>query len=404
MIRIEVKVTQNCWEYTIRAMRFLAEENSENPITLLINSEGGSVVDGLAIYDTMKALPCPVRTICVGEASSMVAVILAGGEKGNRAILPNAQVMIHDPILTGCGGPALTVDAISQRLMRTRKLVAEIMAECTGKSVEEILEKTARDTFFTANEAVEFGLVDSVIKTWGGDMYAADRSVRILAEGITASNDTWRTGLNNNTLVIGPSGAGKTRGYVLPNILASEGSVVITDTKGELYEQLRDQLEQKGFNVSCIDFTDPAESTIGYDPLDHIRMINDKVREQDVISVAASLCPVDNHYEPFWDYIVRGLMASLIGYAMTALPKKEWNLSSTTLYLGGNDPTTARWIGERANRASYAILSMPVEDALLIQRGKSVQKVKRYRLEDHQDYEMHDESVGNERENEGICV
>lgn len=158
---------------TIRAMRFLAEDNSEKQITLLINSEGGSVVDGLAIFDTMRALPCPVWTICAGEASSMAAIILAGGSKGNRFILPNAQVMIHDPILTGCGGPALTVDAISQRLMRTRKLVAEIMAECTGKSVEEILEKTARDTFFTANEAVEFGLVDSVIKTWGGDMYAA---------------------------------------------------------------------------------------------------------------------------------------------------------------------------------------------------------------------------------------
>lgn len=150
-----------------------------------------------------------------------------------------------------------------------------------------------------------------------------DRSVRILAEGITASNDTWRTGLNNNTLVIGPSGAGQTRGYVIPNILASEGSIVVTDTKCELYEQLREQLEQKGFRVSCIDFTDPHASTIGYDPLDHIRMINDKVREQDVISVAASLCPVDNHYEPFWDYIVRGLVASLIGYTMTALPKKR---------------------------------------------------------------------------------
>jgi len=158
---------------TIRALRFLAEEDTEKPVTLLINSEGGSVVDGLAIFDTMQALPCPVRTICAGEASSMAAVILAGGSKGNRFILPNAQVMIHDPILTGCGGPALTVDAISQRLMRTRKLVAGIMAECTGRSVEEILVKTAKDTFFTADEAVEYGLVDSVIKTWGGDMCAA---------------------------------------------------------------------------------------------------------------------------------------------------------------------------------------------------------------------------------------
>ena len=158
---------------TIRALRFLAEEDTEKPVPLLLTSEGGSVVDGLAIYDTMKALPCPVRTICLGEASSMAAIILAGGEKGHRCILPNAQVMIHDPILTGCGGPALTVDAISQRLMRTRKLVAGIMADCTGRSVEEILEKTAKDTFFAADEAVEFGLVDSVIQSWGGDMYAA---------------------------------------------------------------------------------------------------------------------------------------------------------------------------------------------------------------------------------------
>lgn len=411
-----------------------------------------------------------------------------------------------------------------------------------------------------------------------------DRSVRILAEGVTASNDTWRTGLNNNTLVIGPSGAGKTRGYVIPNILASEGSIVVMDTKSELYEQLRDQLEQKGFNVSCIDFTDPAASTIGYDPLDHIRVVDGKAREQDMISIAASLCPVDNSYEPFWDYIARGLVASLIGYTMAALPEEERNLSSvcrlydtvvdgryeklilemqeeapmafavrqnlaamaakeaekmaasiksvagqkllpymvsevdqlfkmgnridfcdirrqktalfvhvsdvdrsmdrlialfyeqmfkaliersdqdgypvhtilddfacgcpiqgfdnitsvirsrgiytsiiiqsvsqlealygtkaaticdncdTTLYLGGNDPTTARWIGERANRSPHAILTMPVDDALLIQRGKPAKKVKRYRLEDHHDYEMHDESMGNERENEGICV
>ena len=155
-----------------------------------------------------------------------------------------------------------------------------------------------------------------------------DRSVRILAEGVTASNDSWRTGLNNNTLVIGLSGAGKTRGYVIPNILASEGSVVIADTKGELYGQLREQLEQKGFLVSCIDFTDPAASTIGYDPLDNIRVAGGNAREQDMISIAASLCPVDNGHEPFWDYIARGLVASLIGYTLTALPEEEWNLSS----------------------------------------------------------------------------
>lgn len=151
----------------IRALRFLAEEDGEKPITLLINSSGGTIVDGLAVYDTMRALPCPVRTICVGEASSMAALILAGGEKGSRAMLPNSSVMIHDPILTGCGGPALTVEAISQRLMNTRRQVAEIMAECTGRTVDEILQKTARDCFFDAAGAVAFGLVDGILRSWG---------------------------------------------------------------------------------------------------------------------------------------------------------------------------------------------------------------------------------------------
>jgi len=107
----------------------------------------------------------------------------------------------------------------------------------------------------------------------------------------------------------------------------------------------------------------------------------------------------------------RGIYVSLIIQSIAQLESLYGNKAATicencdtTLYLGGNDPATARWIGERANRPPHAILTMPVGDALLIQRGKSVQKVRRYMLEDHQDYEMHDESVGNERENEGICA
>lgn len=153
---------------TINQLRILAEEGN-TPITLLINSPGGDVVSGFAIYDTMHAIPCDVRTICIGEASSMAAIILAGGTKGCRAMLPNSEVMIHDPILTGCGGPALTVEAISQRLMRTRRQAAQALADCTGRTVDEILEKTAKDCFFIAEEAVEFGLVDSILTSFGGD-------------------------------------------------------------------------------------------------------------------------------------------------------------------------------------------------------------------------------------------
>lgn len=155
----------------IRQLRYLAAENQQQPITLLINSNGGDVISGLAILDTMKALPCEVRTVCVGEASSMAALILAGGEKGHRYVLPNSSIMIHDPILPpGLGGPVLTVDAISKRGLQTRMQIASIMAECTGRTVDEILERTAKDSFFTAEQAVEFGLVDTVIKKWGDDV------------------------------------------------------------------------------------------------------------------------------------------------------------------------------------------------------------------------------------------
>lgn len=389
-----------------------------------------------------------------------------------------------------------------------------------------------------------------------------DRTMRILAEGVRASNDTWETGLNNNSLIIGPSGAGKTRGFVIPNILASEGSLVVTDTKGDLYGKLAPQLKRKGFAVECLDFVDVTKSKIGYDPLDYVRMVRDVPREQDMLSIAAALCTVENSQDPFWDYAARGIVASMIGYVMAALPAEERHLSvvagmydllidgryarlvselepgsfavqqlapaigakdsekmlgslngvvgeklapyrvselcrlfdrprrvrfenlrrrrtalfvhisdvdgsmdklialfysqlfkaligakekpgkpflpvhvimddfacgcrvhgfdriisvirsrdiyasiiiqsisqlqglygaqasaiaescDSTLYLGGNDPGTARWIAERANRPPHAVLSMPVGEALLLQRGKSARSVRVYKPED----------------------
>lgn len=150
----------------IRQMRYLADQDAKAPITLIINSGGGEVVSGLAIYDAMQTLPCDVKTVCVGEAASMAAVLLAAGCGGGRTILPNAYVMIHDPLISGYGGSALSVEAVTTRLMQTRQNLAEILAKHTGRSVAEILEKTSKDCYFDAAAAAEFGLVDSTIETW----------------------------------------------------------------------------------------------------------------------------------------------------------------------------------------------------------------------------------------------
>ena len=151
----------------IRQLRFLADEDPKKPIKLLIHSGGGEVISGLAIYDTMQAVPCPVHTVCIGEAASMAAILLAAGSAGGRSILPNAYVMIHDPLITNFGGSALSMEAVTNRLMQTREDIAKILSKHTGRGVEEILAKTSRDSYFGAEDAVAFGLVDSVIETWG---------------------------------------------------------------------------------------------------------------------------------------------------------------------------------------------------------------------------------------------
>ena len=147
-----------------RQLRFLARESATEPITLFVNSDGGEVNSGLAIYDVMKAIPCPIRTVCVGRAASMGAVLFASGDQ--RDILPHGSVLIHDPLIPGgIGGSALQTQEISEDLLRVRHMLAEILARQTGRSLEEIFAKTARDTIFTADEAVEFGLADRVIDT-----------------------------------------------------------------------------------------------------------------------------------------------------------------------------------------------------------------------------------------------
>lgn len=145
----------------ISQIRYLAREDPGKEITIYINSPGGEVSSGLALYDVMKAVKCPIRTVCVGTAASMGAVLFAAGNK--RDMLPHARVMIHDPLIQRTGGNALGLKAISDSLLRTREITGKILAEHTGRTLEEIYEKTAVDSYFYADEAIEFGLADRII-------------------------------------------------------------------------------------------------------------------------------------------------------------------------------------------------------------------------------------------------
>ena len=152
---------------------------------------------------------------------------------------------------------------------------------------------------------------------------------RLLAKDVTVSCDTWQTRLNNNTLIIGVPGSGKTRGYIKPNILLSEESMVIADTKGNLYSQCKDALEAKGYTTMLIDFRNAQNNSIGYNPLDYIRYdeANHCWRENDILTISQVLVP-DNPYDrdPFWNNSARLYMSSLIAYVMECLPKSEHTL------------------------------------------------------------------------------
>lgn len=148
----------------IRQLRFLARQDPEAEITLYINSPGGEVASGLALLDVMKAVKCPIRTICVGTAASMGAVIFAAGAR--RQMLPHSRVMIHDPLIDqSIGGSALKLKRMSEDIMRTREVLGGLLAQATGHTVDEIYAKTAEDAWFDAREAVDFGLADEIIHT-----------------------------------------------------------------------------------------------------------------------------------------------------------------------------------------------------------------------------------------------
>lgn len=160
-----------------------------------------------------------------------------------------------------------------------------------------------------------------------------DRKItyRILAEGQTVCNDTWKTGLNNNDLIIGPSGAGKTRSYVLPNILQCNESIIVADSKNSLRKKTENILKQEGYKIVNLDFTDCLLSE-GYNPLDYIRYDEerDKYCEQDIMTIAACLIPVQTKHDPFWEMSARMVMEALIGYVLECLPEEEHTLCSVS--------------------------------------------------------------------------
>jgi len=148
----------------IAQMLFLEAENPERDIHLYINSPGGSVTAGLAVYDTMQYIRPDVATYCVGQAASMAAVLLAAGTKGKRTALPNSRILIHQPWTSGMGGQATDIEIHAKELLKLRERIDEILAANTGKTKEEVHLDTERDKILGADEATAYGLIDQVMK------------------------------------------------------------------------------------------------------------------------------------------------------------------------------------------------------------------------------------------------
>ena len=156
------EVNQTTSSLIVAQMMFLEAEDPDKDIHFYINSPGGSVTDGYAIYDTMHYVTCDVATYCMGMAASMGAFLLAGGEKGKRFALPNAEVMIHQP-LGGTKGQATEIEIAAKQIHRTRENLNRILSENTGRPIEEIARDTERDNWMTAQEALDYGLIDKII-------------------------------------------------------------------------------------------------------------------------------------------------------------------------------------------------------------------------------------------------
>ncbi len=165
IVFLEEEVSDVSASLIIAQMLFLESQDPKKDIQFYINSPGGSVSAGFAIYDTMQYVKCDVSTICIGLAASFGSFLLAGGTKGKRLALPNAEIMIHQPAIHGNGiqGQAADIKIISDHIQRSKKRLNTILSENTGKTIPEITAATERDHYMTAREAMDFGLIDKII-------------------------------------------------------------------------------------------------------------------------------------------------------------------------------------------------------------------------------------------------
>lgn len=166
IIVLSDEVTDQTASLVVAQLLFLESQDSTKDISLYINSPGGSVTAGLAIYDTMNYIKCDVSTICVGMAASMGAFLLSSGAKGKRIALPNSEILIHQPLIGGNGitGQATDVEIAAKNLLKTKEKLNRILSENCGKDYETLVKDTDRDNWMSANEAMEYGLVDKVIE------------------------------------------------------------------------------------------------------------------------------------------------------------------------------------------------------------------------------------------------
>ena len=148
----------------VAQLLFLESEDADKEISLYINSPGGSITDGMAIVDTINYIKCPVSTICVGMAASMGAVLLASGAKGKRFATPNAEILIHQPLISGgLSGQTTEIKIHADHMVRTREKLNKLLSERTGQSLETIERDTERDNYMTAEEALKYGLIDGIL-------------------------------------------------------------------------------------------------------------------------------------------------------------------------------------------------------------------------------------------------
>lgn len=164
IIFIGAPIDDSLANVVIAQMLFLEAEDPDRDILLYINSPGGSISAGFAIYDTMQFIRPDVQTYCIGQAASMAAVVLSAGAKGKRFSLPNSRIIIHQPLMSGLAGQATDIDIHAKEILRMRSRINEILSTHTGQSLERIREDTDRDYIMSADQSSEYGIIDSVIR------------------------------------------------------------------------------------------------------------------------------------------------------------------------------------------------------------------------------------------------